>query len=76
LLRFPLKEQRMATDGENPRAETHSGRLGVRPRELVDALEGCEPVEGAVWAEAIVGVERVFGDERFYLSDELVVATK
>jgi hypothetical protein len=37
----------MATDGENPRAETHSGRLGVHPREVVDALEGSEPVEGA-----------------------------
>ena len=31
--------------------------LGVRPREVVDALERCEPAECAVSAEAIVGVE-------------------
>src|SRR6266571_5552459 len=31
--------------------------LGVRPREVVDALERGEPIKGAVSAEAIVGVE-------------------
>ena len=31
-----------------------SRKLGVRPREVVDALERCLPREGAVWSVAIV----------------------
>jgi hypothetical protein len=34
------------------------GGLGVRPREVVDALKRCQPSERAVSAEAIVGLER------------------
>ena len=40
-----------------PVARVHA-ELGVRPREVVDALEWRLPAEGAVSSEAIVGIER------------------
>ena len=58
LRRCPLPSHRVRTPTSNTDAKALAlAELGVRPREVVDAPERCEPAGCAVAAEAIVGVD-------------------